>query len=204
VAGETENAVVSREGDDYFVSPEGGSSKGVILYPGGLVEHSSYLPLAEKIAEKGVACGIVDVPLGLAFFDVNACESVMTNHPEITEWYIGGHSLGGFISSVYADSHTDSVKGIVFLAAYPISDLSDTDFDGLVCYGTEDKVLDIDDFDENRSNLPTSTRIIIIDGGNHSQFGNYGQQEGDGEALISSDEQQELTARYISEMINGG
>ena len=39
-------------------------------------------------------------------------------------------------------------------------------------------------------NLPASTRLVRIDGGNHSQFGYYGFQPGDWPATITRDEQQ--------------
>ena len=41
------------------------------------------------------------------------------------------------------------------------------------------------------------TKYIEIEGANHSQFANYGTYSGDGEALISSDEQMDITVRNI-------
>ena len=38
---------------------------------------------------------------------------------------------------------------------------------------------------------------VVIDGGNHSQFGNYGFQKGDGEARISREEQEDRTVEAI-------
>ena len=40
-----------------------------------------------------------------------------------------------------------------------------------------------------------------IPGGNHAQFGNYGVQDGDGEAEISAQVQQEVTAGMILKMM---
>ena len=48
-------------------------------------------------------------------------------------------------------------------------------------------------------NLPLDTTEIILEGGCHSQFGNYGLQKGDGICAISSDEQLKLTVKAISE-----
>ena len=42
----------------------------------------------------------------------------------------------------------------------------------------------------------------MIEGGNHAQFGDYGLQKGDGQAGISREEQQEITARLIEEMVS--
>ena len=37
----------------------------------------------------------------------------------------------------------------------------------------------------------------MIDGGNHAQFGDYGEQDGDGKATITPEEQQRQTAEEI-------
>ena len=45
--------------------------------------------------------------------------------------------------------------------------------------------------------LPEHSLIHLIAGGNHAQFGNYGEQKGDGKALISPDAQQRETADFV-------
>jgi hypothetical protein len=35
------------------------------------------------------------MPLNLAVFSPNKADEVITDFPEIEEWYIAGHSLGG-------------------------------------------------------------------------------------------------------------
>ena len=42
---------------------------------------------------------------------------------------------------------------------------------------------------------------FIIEGGNHSNFGMYGFQKGDGKASITNIEQIEITANKIDEII---
>jgi hypothetical protein len=44
--------------------------------------------------------------------------------------------------------------------------------------------------------------LVIIDGGNHAQYGAYGPQAGDGAATISREEQQQQTTTAISELAN--
>jgi len=48
--------------------------------------------------------------------------------------------------------------------------------------------------------LPDGSREYVIQGGNHAQFGNYGKQDGDGIAGISSDEQQHSTVELILQL----
>lgn len=68
------------------------ATKGLIFYPGGKVEYTAYLPLMESLAQKGILCVLVRMPFNLAVFDVNAADGIREMFPEITDWYIGGHS----------------------------------------------------------------------------------------------------------------
>ena len=55
---------------------------GFIFYPGGKVEYTAYEPLMLALAEKGVLCVLVKMPLNLAVLDVNAADEVQTLLPE--------------------------------------------------------------------------------------------------------------------------
>lgn len=63
--------------------------------------------------------------------------------------------------------------------------------------GTKDRIAPIEASEANRRLLPATTRWVVIDGGNHSQFGSYGFQPGDGFATIDRAKQQELTVREV-------
>lgn len=52
------------------------------------------------------------------------------------------------------------------------------------------------------SKLPNSTIKFIIKGGNHSGYGNYGHQKGDGEIVITNDIQQNQVAEKIFEVFS--
>lgn len=45
--------------------------------------------------------------------------------------------------------------------------------------------------------LPDTAERIVVEGGNHAYFGNYGEQEGDGTATISREQQQEEAVNAI-------
>ena len=60
-----------------------------------------------------------------------------------------------------------------------------------------------DKYDQYRSNLPADAAEVIIPGGNHAQFGDYGPQKGDGEAAILPDEQLGQTVRAILPLLTG-
>ena len=164
-------------------------STAFIFYPGGRVDYRSYAAPLRAIAEQGYLVVLVPVRLNLAFFDINAAEPVFAAHPEITRWVVGGHSLGGVAASLFAGKHSE-VSGLVFWASYPADDsIKDSDLRVLSIYGTKD-MAGMSKFDETASLNPADTQYVVIDGGNHAQFGDYGAQPGDNEATISRAEQQ--------------
>ena len=177
---------------------------GFIFYPGGLVQTEAYAPLMEQLAEQGIFCVLVEMPYYLAMFDANAARGIRDKYPEIDTWYIGGHSLGGAMASLYADRHQAEYEGLILLAAYSTKDLTDEpEIDVLLIRGSEDGVLNMDKYDECLANLPEDYQEIVIEGGCHGYFGDYGMQAGDGEPTITVDEQIEETAKDIVGFISG-
>ncbi|MBE5979661.1 MAG: alpha/beta fold hydrolase [Paenibacillaceae bacterium] len=164
----------------------------LIFYPGGKVEATAYYPLLSKISSRGITCILVKMPFHLAVFNPAAADKIMEENPDIKNWYIGGHSLGGAMASSYMASHPDSLNGLILLGAYPYGDI-DTQ-KALVLYGTMDDVL-------SREKIKRAADVIPIEGGNHAGFGNYGNQKGDGDALISGEDQQEITTDAILKFI---
>ena len=53
------------------------------------------------------------------------------------------------------------------------------------------------------SSFPRDTVFYEIEGGNHAGFGSYGAQDGDGEAAVFPEEQQEIAVRQIMEWMQG-
>jgi dienelactone hydrolase len=179
--------------------PVEGSETGLIFYPGGKVEYTAYAPLLKEMAERGTACILLKMPFNLAVLDPDAADGIRESHPEIKEWYIGGHSLGGAMAAVYAAEHEDDFAGALLLGAYETKDVQDTDLDMILIHGSADQVMNLESYEKNRKNLPAGAHEEIIDGGNHSQFGSYGFQKGDGQASISAEEQWEKTAELFDQ-----
>lgn len=177
------------------------ATKGLIFYPGGKVEHIAYIPLMQACADRGILCVLVEMPFNLAVFDVNAADGIIQQYPEIDDWYIGGHSLGGSMAASYLSDKSDDYKGLVLLGSYSATDISDTGLKVLSVYGSEDKVLNTDKYKENKSNLPNDFNEILIDGGCHAYFGMYGNQDGDGTPSITNEEQINITADAIESFV---
>ncbi len=180
------NVTVSRVRGGYFFD---GSSEdtAMVFYPGGRVACEAYAPLMLSLAENGCDCFLAEMPMNLALFDMNAAEKYM-NAYSYDIWLLGGHSLGGVSASVYAQNHAEEVDGMMLLAAYP-SVKTDDSVKVCLLYGSEDGCLEMDKYEESRENWPENTTEVVIEGGNHSQFGDYGHQRGDGEATIPAEEQ---------------
>ena len=174
---------------------------GFIFYPGGKVEANAYQPLMAELAREGVLCVLAKMPFNLAVFDINAADGIQEQYPHIEDWYIGGHSLGGSMAASYLANHVDEYEGLILLSSYSTADLSDTDLEVLSIYGSEDKVLNREKYDENKSNLPDGFCEVVIDGGCHAYFGMYGAQDGDGTPTISNHEQIRLTVENIMKVL---
>lgn len=177
------------------------ATKGLIFYPGGKVEHIAYIPLMQACADRGILCVLVEMPFNLAVFDVNAADGIIQQYPEIDDWYIGGHSLGGSMAASYLSDKSDDYKGLVLLGSYSATDISDTGLKVLSVYGSEDTVLNTDKYKGNKSNLPNDFNEVLIDGGCHAYFGMYGNQDGDGTPSITNEEQINITADAIESFV---
>lgn len=204
-----ESALVSAGGvtveqNDNWISFEPAVTLGtaVIFYPGALVEAEAYAPLARKIAEAGHPFYIAKMPLNLAVIKSDAAEEIIRVHPKLS-FVLGGHSLGGVMASRYAADHPEQLEGVFYLASYPDEkgSLKDTTLSVLSVLGTEDTVVDQDNYNKGRAYLPGNTVYVSVQGGNHAQFGSYGPQKGDGAASITEEEQQTRTARAMLDWI---
>jgi hypothetical protein len=174
-----------------------GATAGFIFYPGGKVEHDAYQPLMEALAREGILCVLVKMPFNLAVFNVNAADGIQAQFPHVEDWYIGGHSLGGSMAASYLADHVKEYEGLILLGSYSTADLSGTSLKVLSIYGSEDKVLNREKYDESSPNLPNGFTEIVIEGGCHAYFGMYGAQDGDGTPTIANHEQINLTAEHI-------
>ena len=195
-ADETANAVLQNEAVQVkegliLLMPEGTADTALIFYPGAKVEYTAYLPILEKLRQNGIASVLMKMPFNMAIFSVDAADRAFKELNGISSWFIGGHSMGGAMASSYFAGHQDRVKGLVLLGAYIYGDVAPED--ALTVYGTLNAGLE--------KNINYTENVVIIQGGNHAQFGNYGEQKGDPAAAISWQEQQDAAVQAILEFI---
>jgi hypothetical protein len=167
----------------------------LIFYPGAKVEESAYAPLLHTLAEQGIDVCLVKMPFRLACLYGNAAEKVLKVH-SYSNWYIGGHSLGGLMAAEYATANSGIFSGVILLGAYQIKTIPEP-LTEIQLIGTEDRVVNRSLLEKGRAYAPSAYVEHVIQGGNHAQFGSYGKQRGDGTALISADEQVQETVSVI-------
>jgi pimeloyl-ACP methyl ester carboxylesterase len=167
---------------------------GLIFYPGGRVDPRAYAPSAHTLAAHGYLVVIVPMPLNLAVLGADRASSVINYFSDIRSWVIAGHSLGGSMAALFAYHHPDLIKGLVLWASYPAgsNNLSGSAIEVTSIYASLDGLATQEKIDASRQLLPPDTIWVPIVGGNHSQFGWYGEQSGDNPAAISRERQQEL------------
>jgi pimeloyl-ACP methyl ester carboxylesterase len=83
------------------------------------------------------------------------------------------------------------VDGLVLWGSYPEDsvDLAGTDLEVVSIYGSNDRLSTPAEVLAAGARLPAGTTFVPIEGGNHAQFGDYGEQRGDGPAGIAADDQ---------------
>lgn len=170
----------------------------LLFYPGGLVEMDAYSPIAAQIASRGYPCFLIKMPFDLAVFDSQVGKKFFLTYPD-RNWVVGGHSLGGAMASALAKQETSRVKALYLLAAYPgeADSLASAKLPVLSISGSVDGVATPAKIQANKKFLPADTKYVVIDGGNHSQFGSYGFQNGDNAATISRSAQHNRVADEI-------
>ena len=177
--------------------------RGFILYPDAMTDPEVYAPLATLMAKRGVTVFVVDMPLNRPTLDKDAADKVIADNPTVAEWYIGGHGKGGMAAADYVADGGDRIEGVVVLASYSTADLSELDIRAYSMYGSEDGIMDIDEYHECKSNLPADSEEYKIVGCNYSGFAIYEKRSGDGEPTMDNIRQVLITAQRVSAFIMG-
>ncbi len=188
---EQENIIQITE-DVLMIKSKQETSTGFIFYPGAKVEYTAYLPLLTQLSEvTDITVYLVKMPFNLAILNPSKAQDLMEEYPETTTWYLGGHSMGGAMASYNASKHLERIAGVILLGAYPYGDYPLTQT--LTIYGSLNTSV--------AQKINYEEQVVEIEGGNHAQFGDYGDQKGDAIATISREEQQQQTIEAIIEFL---
>lgn len=167
----------------------------IIFFPGGLVEAESYEFLAANLALEGYDVTIFKAFFNLAILTPNYARRFLS---EDVDNILIGHSLGGTVASMLANGR-DDISTVIFLASYPIRDVSDKNV--LMITAENDGLLEQSQLDSAEERQPSDVVYFEIEGGNHAQFGWYGDQIDDNQATITVEEQQAIILTQILDFI---
>ena len=184
------SVVVTESSKAITFFPKKGSKGRIIFYPGALVDPFAYSPLCRKLSEHGYETIIIRMPFRLASQGYNLIKEL--NLLSVGERTILiGHSQGGKMAAQFLYENPDAIDRLVLLGTtHPRDiDLSSSKIPVLKIFGSEDAIAPVEKIIQNMSKLPEHTEYFKIIGGNHSQFGYYGHQLGDGEAVITRETQ---------------
>ena len=192
---------VARADGYWRFEPRSRKDAGLVFFAGALVDPAAYAPLLLEIAGAGFPAVLVELPWRGAFGGADGpdvlrrARGAMSSLPGVGRWVVGSHSKGGAVAARFMRADTGGIAGLVLIGTSHPRDfsLAHVAMPVVQIYGTRDTVADQDKVEAGRPNLPPLTRVVRIDGGNHSQFGSYGFQPGDWPATISRETQQRLT-----------
>jgi pimeloyl-ACP methyl ester carboxylesterase len=132
---------------------------------------------------------------------MNQALEIISANESIQYWVVGGHSRGAAIASRSAYKYGETFDGLILIGtSHPKEaafDLSNSTLAVTKIYASNDGLASMDEVEANALYLPANTTWVLIEGGNHSQFGYYGSQLGDNTATISREKQQELMVAAI-------
>ncbi len=200
--GPDQDGVVVARGEGHWrftpLNDTSDSRTGLVFFAGSLVDPIAYAPLARAVATRGFPVLLIELPRRGALGGADGAEvmvrarAAMGRVPSVGRWVIAGHSRGGAVAARFVFEDASGVGGLVLLGtSHPRDfDLSGVQVPVTKVLGTQDGVSSVEKSERNRSKLPSSTRWVLIEGGNHSQFGYYGFQPGDRWATIGREEQQ--------------
>ncbi|MDP9795084.1 pimeloyl-ACP methyl ester carboxylesterase [Catenuloplanes nepalensis] len=181
-------AEVVDAGDGLVMRPAAASTgDGIVFIPGARVEAEAYAWTLASLVDAGTTVIIVRPTFRFAILDTRELSTFTALAPEVTRWAVAGHSLGGVRACEYAADEPNRVTGLLLLGSYCNDDISGSPIPVLSVGGSRDGLSTPQDIQDAAHLLPDDADLVEIEGMNHSQFGAYGDQDGDGTATIDDE-----------------
>jgi pimeloyl-ACP methyl ester carboxylesterase len=167
-----------------------------------LTDPKAYAPLCRQLAENGFTCHLIKMDWRLPQYDYK--KTLKLFNLDSGSYVVGGHSQGGKMAAQIVYENPTLFKGLFLLGtSHPRDiDLSTFTIPTIKLYAEKDGLASVPEVMENKSKLPQNSKLILIKGGNHSQFGYLGKLLMDNSADISLEEQQRQTVENILEFLN--
>lgn len=174
------------------------TSPTIVFYPGALVQAEAYAPFARALAENGYSVIIQKIPFRIAFTEgmeqkvFEKTLEIISKEKTNEKWVLAGHSKGGAMAANFSDLYSEKLSALLLIGtSHPRRvDLTSLAIPITKVYASEDGLASVEEVEDFGQNLPPHTSYVLVEGGNHSQFGWYGIQLGSGTPQISREEQQ--------------
>lgn len=168
---------ITVEYNDYLtLTPASATPKtGIIFYPGAYCDVRGYTPVWKEVAAQGYLVVSPKMPFDFAIFSPNAADKVRAAHPEIEQWIIAGHSMGGAMVGVYADNNRNNLAGVIVFDSHPpgSNSLADSDLPILLFERARADGSRSQKFIDNARLYPESAQLNLIPGGQHMYYGSF-------------------------------
>ena len=196
---ENDSKISIVENEDQFVFKPKIENKDlrIIFFQGGLTDPKAYAPLCRKIAEKGYTVHLIKMNWRLPQTDYQKISKMFDFKKH--SYALGGHSQGAKMAAQFVFENPKLLKGLFLIGtSHPRDiDMSNLEIPTLKLYAQNDGLASVEEVMENKEKLPIKTELIMIKGGNHSQFGYLGQLLTDNSPKISLEKQQRETLDYL-------
>ncbi len=175
----------------------------VIFFQGGFADPKAYAPLCKQLAENGFTTHLIKMNWRMPQHDYMKVLTLFDLKNR--KYVIGGHSQGGKIAAQMVYENPNVFKGLFLMGtSHPRDiDLSLQDIPCLKLNGQLDGLASVNEVMDNQSKLPKDHIFVMIEGGNHSQFGYLGTLLMDNSAMISLEEQQKITVNNLVSFLEG-
>ena len=173
---ESDERVTIAYDDNLTLTPAtGNASTGIVFYPGAYCDIRGYTPVLKEIAAQGYLVVAPKMPFDFSIFAPDAADDVRAAHPEIRQWIIAGHSMGGAMAGAYADKNRDNLAGVIVFDSYPpgSNSLADADLPILLFERAREDSSRSQKFIDNANLYPDSARLILIPGAQHMYYGSF-------------------------------
>ena len=198
LAAAEEAVTVSETAEGVLLTPDDPSGTGLVFVAGARDDPLAYAAKFSGLAEAGVTVVIARPILNFAIMEFRGLDTFTSLAPDVDEWFVGGHSLGGVRACQYVADAPDTVAGLVLFGSYCSADISESG-EPVLSIGAENDGLSTPAKIEAAAGLlPADAEFVELPGAVHAQFGDYGEQPGDGTPTATDAEvADELTATVL-------
>jgi hypothetical protein len=172
----SDESVIVEDGDWLVMRPAASTpTTGLILYPGANCDIRGYAPVLREIAAAGYLAVALPMPFDFAIFAPDRASEVPAAFPEIKEWVLVGHSMGGAMAGRYAYHNPDELAGLILWDSYSpaANSLADSSLPVLHIHRATLEGLPPQKFEDMRYAYPKSSKWVPVPGGIHMYFGSF-------------------------------